>query len=141
MTFESIRLAVVELFKGRKATLAAASGLDPQERQKEIDRLTALIANATWHADPAWLSSLPTLLCGPIVRKVLPDEVTVWAVFKASTNVSLTIFERKSDGQKGPAIFSGSLQTVRVGEHLHVAAVRAKPTSPTSANTLLRGNI
>ena len=51
------------------------------------------------------------------------------------------MFERNSDGQKGGAIFSGSLETVRVGEHLHVAAVRAKPDSPTSANKLLAGSI
>ena len=145
MTFENIRLAVVELFTRRKASLnlqiGSATGDDLQSKKNEIARLETLLTNSTWHPDPGWLASLPTLLCGPIVRKVLTDEVTVWVAFKTSVNVTLTIFERKNDGQKGNVIFSGSLQTVRVGEHLHVAAVRAKPDSPTSANKLLRGNI
>lgn len=109
--------------------------------QKELVRLNALVSNTAWRPDSAWLAALPSLLCGPIVRKVLPDEVTIWVALKAQAEVSLTIFERKSDGQKGSAIFSGSLTTVRIGEHLHVAAVRAKPASPTSPNKLLPGNI
>ena len=145
MTFENIRLAVLELFTRRKASLnlqiGSATGDDLQSKKNEIARLETLLTNSTWHPDPGWLASLPTLLCGPIVRKVLTDEVTVWVAFKTSVNVTLTIFERKNDGQKGNVIFSGSLQTVRVGEHLHLAAVRAKPDAPTSANKLLRGNI
>jgi hypothetical protein len=109
--------------------------------QKELVRLNALIPNTAWRPDPAWLAGLPSLLCGPIVRKVLIDEVTVWVALKVPASVTLTVFERKDDGQKGSAIFSGSLATVRVGEHLHVAAVRAKPPSPTSPNKLQRGRI
>jgi hypothetical protein len=144
MTFENIRLAILELFTRRKASLEqqipSATGEALQAMQKELARLNALLPNTAWQPDPAWLAGLPSLLCGPIVRKVQPDEVTVWVMLKAQATVVLTIFERKADGQKGSAIFSGSLGTVRVGEHLHVAAVRAKPDSPTSPNKLLRGN-
>jgi hypothetical protein len=145
MTFENIRLAILELFTRRKTSLEqqipSATGEALQAMQKELARLNALIPNAGWRPDPAWLAGLPSLLCGPIVRKVLPDEVTVWVALKAPATVKLTVFERKSDGQRGNIIFSGSLETVRAGEHLHVAAVRAKPDSPTSPNKLLRGNI
>jgi hypothetical protein len=144
MTFENIRLAILELFSSRKASLEkqipSATGEVLQSMQKELARLNSLLPNTAWHPDPAWLAGLPSLLCGPILRKVLPDEVTVWVALKAQATVSLTIFERKSDGQKGSAIFSGSLETVRLGEHLHVSAVRAKPDTPTSPNKLLRGN-
>jgi hypothetical protein len=136
MTFEGIRAAIVELFTRRKALLESqGSSAD------EVTRLTALLANTAWKPDPAWLASLPALLCGPLVRKVLPDEVTVWIALKTPATVTLTVFERKADGQKGAAMFSGTLETVRLGEHLHVAAVRAKPDSPTSPNRLLRGSI
>ena len=145
MTFESIHLAILELFTRRKASLEqqipSATGEALQAMQKELARLNVLLPITAWRPDTGWLAALPSLLCGPIVRKVLPDEVTVWLALKAQANVTLTIFERKSDGQKGSVILSGSLETVRVGEHLHVAAVRAKPDSPTSSNKLLRGNI
>jgi hypothetical protein len=146
MTFENIRLAILELFTRRKTSLVeqqipSATGEALQAMQKELARLNALIPNTAWRPDPAWLAGLPSLLCGPIVRKVLIDEVTVWVALKVPASVTLTVFERKTDGQKGSAIFSGSLATVRVGEHLHVAAVRAKPPSPTSPNKLQRGHI
>ena len=146
MTFENIRLAILEIFNRRKAFLVAeeipsATGEARQVLEKELAGLNALISNNAWRPDSAWLDALPSLLCGPIVRKVLPDEVTVWVALKAQANVSLTIFERKSDGQKGSAVFSGSLDTVRIGEKLHVAAVRAKPASATSPNKLLPGNL
>ncbi len=145
MTFDNIRLAVLELFARRKTSLEqqlpSATGEALQAMQKEIARLDALLANTAWRPDPAWLATLPSLLCGPIVRKVLPDEVTVWVALKSPATVSLSILERQSDGQKGGVVFSGSLETTRIGEHLHVASVRAKPDSSSPANKLLRGNI
>ena len=142
MTFENIRIAILELFTKRKASLEQqpSTGEALQDKQKELSRLDSLLANPAWPPGPAWLEGLPSLLCGPIVRKVLPDEVTVWVALKAPATVTLSIFERLSDGQKGSDIFSKSLHTVPLGKHLHVAAVRAKPDSPTSSNKLLRGN-
>ena len=96
MTFESIRLAILELFTRRKASLEqqipSATGEALQAMQKELARLNVLLPITAWRPDPAWLAALPSLLCGPIVRKVLPDEVTVWVALKAQANVTLTDF-------------------------------------------------
>ena len=124
MRLEDIRLAINQLFEARKT---AVSPPNTAEKQEELSRLNALTANTAWQPDPQWFAALPSLLCGPIVRKVQPDEVTVWLALKASANVTLTIFHRVDDGQKGQVMFSGTLATVPLGEHLHVAAVTAKP--------------
>lgn len=134
MRLEDIRLAINELFEARKA---AVSPPNTAEKQEELSRLNALIANTAWQPDPAWLTALPSLLCGPIVRKVQPDEVTVWLALKAPANVTLTIFHRDDNGQKGNVMFSGSLATVALGANLHVAAVTAKA----SPQRLVRGRI
>jgi hypothetical protein len=145
MTFENIRLAILELFTTRKTSLEqqipSATGEALQAMQKERARLNALIPNPAWRPDPAWLAGLPSLLCGPIVRKVLTDEVTVWVALKVPANVTLTVFERKSDGQKGPLSFRARWEWCASSSISHVAAVRAKPASPTSPNKLLRGHI
>jgi len=136
MRLEGIRLAINELFRVRQTAVSLAG---TAENQEELSRLNALIPNTAWQPDPAWLAALPSLLCGPIVRKVQPDEVTVWLALKSPANVTLTVFDRHGDGQKGNVMFSGSLATVPLGAHMHVAAVTAKPGP--SPPRLVRGSI
>lgn len=127
MQFEAIRLAINKLFEFRKETV---SSLTTPEAQLELARLAELLQNNAWRPDAEWLNDLPPLLCGPIVRKVLADEVTVWLALKAASMVTLTILERGPNGEKGNEVFSGSHRTFRIGEHLHVTAVTARTNDP-----------
>ena len=136
MRLDDIRLAFKDLFEARAT---AVTPPNTAEKQEELSRLNALIPNTAWQPDKDWLDALPSLLCGPIVRKVQLDEVTVWLALKSAANVTLTIFDRGANGQKGNVMFSGSLATVPLGAKLHVAAVTAKPGS--SPQRLVRGSI
>ena len=129
MRFEAIRLALKKLLESRKNTLGSATPEAQQESARIDALLTYLTQNQGWRPDSDWLNALPSLLCGPIVRKVLPDEATVWVALKTSANVTLTVFERAPNGDKGAAVISGSRQTVAIGKHLHVAAVTARPAA------------
>src|SRR5690349_4236106 len=106
MRFEAIRLALAKLLESRKTTLTAGT----PEEQAEKARIDALLQNLTpnkgWRPDRDWLTALPSLLCGPIVRKVVPDEVTVWVALKSSANVTLTVFDRSPTSEKGAAVIS-----------------------------------
>lgn len=135
MRFESIRLALNKLLDFRKFALEAGTA----EEQAEAVRIGALIQNQSWRPDSAWLGALPTLLCGPILRKVLVNEVTVWVALKVGANVTLTILERGPNGEQGAQMFSDARRTVRIGEHLHVAAVTARSDQP--AQRLAHGGI
>src|SRR6185503_15942415 len=136
MRLDDIRLAFKDLFEARATDVSPPN---TPEKQEELSRLNALIANTAWQPDKPWLDALPSLLCGPIVRKVQPDEVTVWLALKSAANVTLTIFDRKPDGQKGNVMFSGSLATVPLGANLHIAAITAKPGA--SPQRLVKGSI
>lgn len=72
---------------------------------------------------------LPLVICGPILRRVEPDAVTVWVVLKNPGTVTLRVYSR------APPPFPTSLreelqgtrETVRLGARLHVVAVTARP--------------
>jgi hypothetical protein len=78
----------------------------------------------------------PMVLAGPMVRRVEPGLVAVWVALSEARHVRLTVFEGPTDTGSGTGTFtggtpviSGDTNTVRVGEHLHVAVVTAAPKS------------
>jgi hypothetical protein len=74
------------------------------------------------------IQALPLLLCGPILRKVEPETVTVWVALKTEKKVWLEVYENISatstpDLKK---LLEGDRKTIRLGDHLHIVAVTAK---------------
>jgi hypothetical protein len=71
-------------------------------------------------------AALPLILAGPIVRRVEPESATVWLALKEPRLVTLRIYTRDDAGALVPCI-EGTRRTVRLGDHLHVVAVTARP--------------
>lgn len=89
---------------------------------------------------------LPLVLCGPILRRAEPDSVTVWVALKEPRTVTLRVYSHAPP----PALESlreelqGTRRTVRLGEHLHVAAITARPVAadrPLAAGTVYFYNL
>jgi hypothetical protein len=76
------------------------------------------------------------VLAGPILRRVEPDQVTVWLALKEPQVVTLEILNVNDVLQ-----FSGNRSTIRLGLHLHVVAVTARfDASATPAQTKLEAD-
>ncbi|MGW0605372.1 hypothetical protein [Streptomyces sp. NPDC002640] len=74
------------------------------------------------------VEKLPLVLAGPMVRRVDEAGVTVFLALKAARKVTLEV----STGSSGPLaepVARGTAVTARIGEHLHVVAVTARPAS------------
>jgi hypothetical protein len=71
------------------------------------------------------LSSLPLILAGPMLRRTEPTAVTIWLALKAACTVTLRIYGRNAQGELVPQ-FEGMRHSVRLGDHLHLAAVTAR---------------
>lgn len=69
------------------------------------------------------------ILCGPMVRRVAPDEVSVWIALKAAAKIELTVwngtisFNNEGEIDETP-IDKVSQDTVQIGKFLHMAVVR-----------------
>ena len=76
-------------------------------------------------------ASLPLLLAGPILRRTEPRSVTVWVALRQARRVTLRLYHWDPTTQTETERLVGSRRTIRLGAHLHVAAVtaRARPTS------------
>jgi hypothetical protein len=75
------------------------------------------------------IRDLPLILAGPILRRTVADSVTVWLALKESRSLCLEIYETKDRGATvGKILFKGKGNTVRLGEHLHIVALTAKPS-------------
>lgn len=85
--------------------------------------LSVLLRQSAESPDPA---QLPLILSGPMLRRTEPEAVTVWVALSQAEDVVLSVFEDQ-DGRDGNQVLTGSLATVKLGEHLHVVAVTAKP--------------
>src|SRR5215218_4106727 len=78
------------------------------------------------------LSNLPLVICGPILRAVGPDSVTVWIALKERRMVWLRVHEYKElspfPNLKNTltTVLEGKGTTIAVGEHLHLLSVTAK---------------
>ena len=73
-------------------------------------------------------SSLPLILAGPMLRRTEPRAVTVWLALKTPQVVTLRIYSRNGAGTLFQQL-EGTRHTVRLGDHLHVVAVTARPTN------------
>jgi len=68
------------------------------------------------------LNTLPYVLAGPILRKVMPKSVTVWITTQIGAVATLTVWDDQSVAQ-----MEGKRRTVAIGKSLHIVAVTAKP--------------
>lgn len=76
-----------------------------------------------WTSLASRLSSLPLLLCGPIVRRAETSNVSVWFVLKENRNVTFNIYSSNSGGS---TVISGSRSSgVKIGDHVFVYCVTA----------------
>ncbi len=76
-------------------------------------------------------SSLPLVIAGPILRKTIPEAVTVWVVLKEPRQVTLKVYETENgQGKKIQELVQvGSRATIYLGKHLHLVCVTAKPVN------------
>jgi hypothetical protein len=78
------------------------------------------------------IADLPLVICGPILRKVEPDAVTVWIALKEKKKVWLEVYEYDEllPGILHRHHLTKKLEaadfTVAVGERLHIAVVTGK---------------
>src|SRR5215213_8624066 len=74
-----------------------------------------------------WLASLPLILCGPIVRKVHYDNVSVWLAFKEEvTDIRLDVFDAVSPSTR---VLSGTVsKPLKLGKNLFITLVTARST-------------
>ncbi len=79
------------------------------------------------------MADFPLLLAGPIVRRVEPTLVSIWVALSEPRSVRLAVFEGRVQTGGGPGIFAGAAavamgaaNTLRLGDHLHVAVVYAE---------------
>ena len=76
---------------------------------------------------------LPQVLAGPIVRRVVGNEVAVWLALREPATVELVVWAgpQRSTGPGSvdsgtPPVARGTAQTKRFGAQLHVAVVVAR---------------
>lgn len=75
----------------------------------------------------SWVASLPLVLCGPIVRKVHYDNVSVWLAFKEEvTDIRLDVFDAISPSTR---VLSGAVsKPLKLGNNLFITLVTATTT-------------
>ena len=78
--------------------------------------------------------TLKLVLAGPILRKVTSNSVTVWVALHSPRSVKLRVLSDTKSEQ-----FLEITNTIKVGEHLHIACVTAETTEATKR--LLAGRI
>lgn len=79
--------------------------------------------------------SLPFIIAGPILRRVLPDQMVIWLVTSAPLFAELSIYE----GQENliQADCADYLETVQVGTHAYVNLINFRPGQNLPVNTWL----
>lgn len=137
-----------KIYPALEEKLAAAGGVSEKEGtsiKETIQALFGLCADSPLLAsgDPTHLLStlfrqsadapdagqLPLVLSGPMVRRAVPEAVTVWVALKQQETVALSVFE-DLNGIRGEMVLSGQNPTVKLGKNLHVTAVTATPPQP-----------
>src|SRR5690242_14426894 len=78
-----------------------------------------------WTPLAARFETLPLILAGPMLRRVEPRAVTVWVALREARRVTLRVYARDAAGGLIERM-AGSRRTVRLGDHLHMAAVTAR---------------
>ncbi len=79
------------------------------------------------------MADLPLVLAGPILRRVEPRLVAVWIALSQPRALVLNVFEERQQAGTGSGVFSGGqpklrggLNTLRLGDKLHVGVVVAE---------------
>ncbi|MFE8598562.1 DUF7800 domain-containing protein [Archangium violaceum] len=84
----------------------------------------------------AFINSCPLVLCGPLLRRVDANSVTVWFALKAAANITVRVFSGEdANGQGTGLVQEGSRQTVQLGTYLHIVAVTTSGTALASGTT------
>jgi hypothetical protein len=82
--------------------------------------------------DVKWLNELPLILCGPLLRKVYYNQVSVWLAFKEEvTDITLHVFEAVDPATiaKGALKMTGRVTTpLKLGKNLFVTLITATST-------------
>lgn len=81
----------------------------------------------TWTPLAERVAHLPLILAGPIVRRVEPRSVTVWLALREPRWVTLRVYASDDQGHLLQQC-AGARHSIRLGDHLHVVAVTARPT-------------
>lgn len=84
--------------------------------------------------------AIPLILAGPIVRRVEPRLATFWLALSKESEVEVRIWEGTQIAAAGTGTITGitskfasnKADTVRLGDHLHVALVQVKPKKSTA---------
>jgi len=77
------------------------------------------------------MADWPLILAGPILRKVTPDEVSVWVALSEARTVHLSIYGGLVNTGAGTDVYTGSplktgtIETMQFGPKCHVAVVTA----------------
>ena len=69
------------------------------------------------------LADLPLVICGPILRAVSPDSITVWVALKEERNVTLKVFLEKDKGLLDEKFTSPASKTIKIGENVHLSCI------------------
>lgn len=79
--------------------------------------------------------SLPFIIAGPILRRMLPDQMVIWLVTSTPLNAELSIYE----GQETliQADCADYLETVQVGTHAYVNLINFRPGQNLPVDTWL----
>lgn len=71
---------------------------------------------------------MPTVIAGPIVRKVTSSAVTVWLALKESALVTLSIHD--SDAVGAPVLGTAAVPATKIGANLYLIAITAPVPAP-----------
>ena len=74
----------------------------------------------------------PLIICGPMLRRVTPQSVTVFVALREPRDVHLYIFQNPHSTVR-TIVATGNGPTVPLGERLHVAAITATPIAGTTS--------
>jgi hypothetical protein len=78
-------------------------------------------------------SDFPKILLGPILRRVEEKQVCIWVACDMPVRVKAEVYRfsdlqtHHEEGEQSSAIGLGTAKSVRLGEHLHIALVIARP--------------
>ncbi len=86
----------------------------------------------------SWINSLPWIICGPILRKVHYDHISVWLAFKEDVrNICLEVFEVANPSK---IILSGTVdQPKMLGKNLFVTLVTALSSGTKLSSGIIYG--
>ena len=74
------------------------------------------------------IENLPLILAGPILRRTESDRVTVWLALKESRSLQIQVYKTSEQGSAiGKIVLEATGNTVKLGKHLHIIAITAKP--------------